>query len=78
MVLSTKKVESQLLGRRYRWDFRVLRSKGGLREREGAFLSFLGGKRNLQSCKVLRTARASGLHYERVAKDVVERQEIMN
>ena len=55
MILSTKKAESQLMSRRYRWDFRVLRGKGRCREREGAFLSCLGGKGTLQSCKVLRT-----------------------
>lgn len=74
VILSIEEAGSQLLGRRYRWDFRVPGGKGGCREREGAFLSCPGVKGILQSCKALGTARASSLLYRRVAKDVEERR----
>lgn len=74
LILSIEKAGSQLLGRRYRWDFRVPGGKDGCRVREGAFLWCTGVKGMLQSCKALGTARYSSLRYRWVAKDVEERR----
>jgi hypothetical protein len=66
--LSIKKARSQLLGRRYRWDFQVPRDKGDAGKERRGFSAMLW--RMLQSWKALGRGRACSLCFWQLAKDV--------
>jgi len=67
--LSVKKVMGQLLGRRYRQDFRVPGEKGRLKGRR-RILTCFGRKRTQQAWEVTGGAGAFGHYYRLLVRDV--------